>query len=235
LKEKVLLLHGMGRTRASMRNAARRLEDLGWRTRRLGYPSLTRPIERLAEHVAEQIERESGRIHFVTHSLGGLVLRRLLYTHRPANLGRAVMLAPPNRGSRLARRFSRLGRVVPALRQLALPEADLNQLLGPIDFELLVVAGSRPTGPLRWLARTASDGVVTVDETFARGAGDALVVPRGHTFIMDSAEVLDRVDQFLRAGHETDPSSENCQAAGTPGNDVISRSRRSDATEPSIE
>ena len=207
--EKILLLHGMGRTRASMRRAALRLEELGWSTRRIGYPSLTRPIERLAEHVAEQIEGESGRIHFVTHSLGGLVLRRLLHTHRPMNLGRAVMLAPPNRGSRLARRFSRLGRVVPALRQLALPAADLNRLLGPIDFELLVVAGTRATGPLRWLAQRASDGIVTVDETFAGDAGESLVVQRGHTFIMDSPEVLDRVDQFLRTGRPNRSSSED--------------------------
>lgn len=200
MKETVLLLHGMGRTRLSMRRAARRLEELGWRTRCIGYPSLTRPIERLAEHVAEQIAGETGRIHFVTHSLGGLVLRRLLHTHRPANFGRAAMLAPPNRGSRLARRFSRLGRVVPAVRQLALPEADLNRLLGPIDFELLVVAGSRAVGPLRWLARTANDGIVTVDETFAGERGDSLVVPWGHTFIMDSPDVLDTVDRFLRTG-----------------------------------
>jgi len=192
-----------------MRRAALRLEELGWSTRRIGYPSLTRPIERLAEHVAEQIEGESGRIHFVTHSLGGLVLRRLLHTHRPMNLGRAVMLAPPNRGSRLARRFSRLGRVVPALRQLALPAADLNRLLGPIDFELLVVAGTRATGPLRWLAQRASDGIVTVDETFAGDAGESLVVQRGHTFIMDSPEVLDRVDQFLRTGRPNRSSSED--------------------------
>jgi len=183
-----------------MRVAARRLEERGWSTRRIGYPSLTRPIERLAEHVAERIEGESGRIHFVTHSLGGLVLRRLLHKHRPANLGRAVMLAPPNRGSRLARRFTRLGRVVPALRQLALSETDLERLIGPVDFELLVVAGTRPAGPLRWLGQTDNDGIVTVDETFARDGGDSFVVRRGHTFIMNSPEVLDTVDRFLRTG-----------------------------------
>ena len=77
-----------------MRKASRRLEEFGWSTRRIGYPSLTRPIERLAEHVAEQIAGESARIHFVTHSLGGLVLRRLLHAHRPANLGRVVMAGP---------------------------------------------------------------------------------------------------------------------------------------------
>ena len=96
-------------------------------------------------------------------------------------------------------------------------------MLGPIDFELLVVAGTRAAGPLRWLAPTASDGIVTVDETFAGTRGDSLVVPRGHTFIMDSPEVLDRVDQFLRAGDETTASSENCQAAPiSPGEGAIS-------------
>ncbi len=200
MREKVLMLHGMGRTRFSMFRAARRLEALGWKTRLVGYPSLTRPIERLAEHVAGQIEGETGRLHFVTHSLGGLVLRRLLHDRRPADLGRAVMLAPPNRGSRLARRFSGFGRVVPAMRQLALPETELERLLGPIDFELLVVAGTRAVGPLRWLARTASDGVVAVDETFAGGHQDPFVVARGHTFIMDSPEVLEKVDRFLRTG-----------------------------------
>jgi hypothetical protein len=218
-----------------MRNAARRLEQLGWSTRRIGYPSLTRPIERLAEHVAEQIRGESGRIHFVTHSLGGLVLRRLLYSDRPANLGRAVMLAPPNRGSRLARRFTRLGRVVPALQQLGLPEAELHRLLGPIDFELLVVAGTRAAGPLRWLSETASDGIVTVDETFADECADSLVVARGHTFIMDSPEVLARVDQFLRAGAES-ASSENSQlSTGRPPADSIDRSNPMDATDSSAE
>ena len=197
----------MGRTRVSMRHAAGRLDSLGWRTRCVGYPSLTRPIERLAEHVAERLAGETQRLHFVTHSLGGLVLRRLLHVHRPANLGRAVMLAPPNRGSRLARRFSRLGRVVPAVRQLALPEKDLNHLLGPIDFELLVIAGSRAVGPLRWLTQTTNDGLVSVDETLAGNAGDSFVVQRGHTFIMDSQEVLETVDRFLRAGSPGEKNS----------------------------
>ena len=224
----------MGRTPVSMRRAANRLEELGWSTRRIGYPSLTRPIERLAEHVAERIAGESGTIHFVTHSLGGLVLRRLLYTHRPPNLGRVAMLAPPNRGSRLARSFTRLGRAVPALRQMALPEADLERLLGPVDFELLVVAGTRAAGPLRWLARSASDGIVTVDETFAREGVDSLVVPRGHTFIMNSPEVLDRVDQFLRGGLAARPS-ENSHVAKTspPLDGTISRISLNDATAPS--
>jgi len=198
-RETVVLLHGMGRTTVSMRRTAQRLESLGWNTRRIGYPSLTRPIERLAEHVAERLAGETGRLHFVTHSLGGLVLRRLLHTQRPANLGRVVMLAPPNRGSRLARRFSRMGRVVPAVRQLALPVEDLDRLLGPVDFEVLVIAGSRAAGPMRWLTRTANDGLVSVDETFATGRDDALIVPRGHTFIMDSPEVLEALDQFLRS------------------------------------
>lgn len=200
MKEKVLLLHGMGRTRASMRGAAVKLEALGWETRRVGYPSLNRSIERLADHVAEEIEQETARLHFVTHSLGGLVLRRLVHVHRPRNLGRVVMLAPPNRGSRLARRVAPIGRVVPAIRQLAASEDELQRLLGPVDFEVLVIAGSRSLGPLRWLGPESNDGLVTVDETLADSHDSTVVVPRGHTFIMQAPEVIEKIDRFLRGG-----------------------------------
>lgn len=196
----VVLLHGMGRTRYSMRRAGRRLRDLGWDTRLIGYPSLTRPIEILARHVADRVQDNGVKLHFVTHSLGGLVLRRLLHAHRPADVGRVVMLAPPNRGSELARTFAALGQVVPAIRQMALPEAELETLLGPIDFDVLIVAGSRAAGPLRWLTGAANDGLVTVEETVANAAPEPLVVRRGHTRIMDSWEVLEAVDRFLRTG-----------------------------------
>lgn len=192
----VVLLHGMGRTRLSMRRAAGRLGRMGWSTRLVGYPSLTCPIENMAAHVAGKLEDVRGTLHFVTHSLGGLVLRRLLREHRPQRLGRVVMLAPPNRGSGLARRLTVFGRVVPAIRQLSRPEEELDALLGPLNQDVLVVAGTRAIGPLRWITKTSNDGIVTVEET----GGRPLVVRAGHTFIMNSPEVLAAVHRFLTNG-----------------------------------
>ena len=192
----VVLLHGMGRTRLSMRRAARKLAGMGWRTRLVGYPSLTRPIEELASHVAERLVGELRPLHFVTHSLGGLVLRRLLRDRRLPAVGRTVMLAPPNRGSELARRLAVFGRVVPAMRVLARTEAELDEFFGPIEGEVLVVAGSRAIGPLRWVTGSSNDGIVTVEETGA----NPCVVHAGHTFIMNSPDVLVVVDRFLRTG-----------------------------------
>jgi alpha-beta hydrolase superfamily lysophospholipase len=192
----VVLLHGMGRTRLSMRRASRKLNGMGWRTRLVGYPSLTRPIEDLASHVAGSLAGEIGPLHFVTHSLGGLVLRRLLRDRRPPAVGRMVMLAPPNRGSDLARRLELFGRVVPAIRVLARTEAELDTFFGPLEGEVLVVAGSRAIGPLRWVTESPNDGIVRVEETGA----NPFVVHAGHTFIMNAPEVLAVVDRFLRTG-----------------------------------
>ena len=192
----VVLLHGMGRTRLSMRRAARELRLRGWRTRLVGYPSLTRPIEALATHVAERTAEEPRPLHFVTHSLGGVVLRRMLSHCRPSGFGRAVMLAPPNRGSALARRVARLGVLVPALRLLARPGSEVEEVLGPFDEDVLVVAGSRAIGPLRWVTGEANDGIVTVEET----GPHPFVVSAGHTFIMNSPEVLAAIDRYLETG-----------------------------------
>ena len=122
-RDTVILLHGLGRTRGSMAWAARRLRREGYRTIRIGYPSLKKPIEELAEHVASRLpDPGDGRLHFLTHSLGGIVLRCMVAGNRPQNLGRVVMLGPPNRGSAVAVWFLNLAPfrwiIGPAGRQL---------------------------------------------------------------------------------------------------------------------
>jgi pimeloyl-ACP methyl ester carboxylesterase len=208
-QDRVVLLHGLGRTRLSMKIAGSRIEDAGYRALNIGYPSRSRKIEELAERVRSEIARRTtdgrGRVHFLTHSMGGIVVRALLAGDRSwIRLGRVVMLSPPNRGSRMARRVldHGLAGVVlgPASRQLVAGPESLPSRLGPVDYDVGVIAGNRPFHPLTALLPGESDGVVGVEEARLEGMTDFLVVPRGHTFIMNGPEVVEQAVHFFRHG-----------------------------------
>jgi pimeloyl-ACP methyl ester carboxylesterase len=194
MTEAVLVLHGMHRRASSMAGLAASLERAGFRAEAWAYPSGSAPFEvhgaSLAARLAE-IDREPAveRVHLVGHSLGGIVARHAIATARPRKLGRLVMLAPPNRGSRVARVLAPLlGRVVKPLAQLSSdPASAVNLLAPPLDVEVGVIAAAR-------------DGKVRVEDTHLAGEKDHLVVPGFHTFIMNRPEVHEAVERFLRTG-----------------------------------
>ena len=206
----VVLLHGIGGFALLLKPMELSLEEHGYFVANVTYPSLSDPIESLAvEAVEEGLQRCSvqglSRIHFVTHSMGGILVRQYLSQESIAGLERVVMLAPPNQGSRFADFVgdSPLGKVYEpdALAQLGTGEDSVPRRLDAPDFELGVIAGTRnlrklipgtPTEP--------SDGVVTVDETKAPGMKDFLLAPATHTTIIWNAEVQRQTAHFLRTG-----------------------------------
>lgn len=202
----VVLLHGLGRTSLSLLIAHALLRKAGYRCVSIHYPSRSRTIEELARYVRARLpDGTEGKVHFLTHSMGGLIARYLLRFDRPASLGRVVMLAPPNQGSQLAGRLRRSGifeKVLgPAAKQLGSGSELLAELLGPIDFELGVITGDRPRGtPLARLIRGPSDGKVAIDEARIDGMADFLVVHRGHTFIMNDPKVIRQAAHFFETG-----------------------------------
>ncbi len=199
------------------------MAPLAWRLRRaglravnLGYPSRRHPIDTLAAGVVSQLrEREwlapggsPAALHFVTHSMGGIVLRALAHADAagptPA-IGRVVMLAPPNRGSELVdylRHFPPFRWLNgPAGLQLGTDSASVPLALGPVDFELGVIAGRRSLNPLfSRVFSGANDGKVAVEGAGVEGMKELLVVDQDHTFMPARAAVAHQVLHFLRHG-----------------------------------
>lgn len=215
----VVLLHGIGGFALILKSMELSLEEHGYFVANVTYPSLTDPIESLAtEAVEEGIEKCAAqglsRIHFVTHSLGGILVRQYLSQKAIEGLERVVMLAPPNQGSQFADYVgdSPLRKMYEpdALAQLGTGEESVPRRLGAPDFELGVIAGNRnlrklipgtPTEP--------SDGVVTIEETKAPGMKDFLLVPATHTSIVWNAEVQRQTAHFLRYGRFDHPPAED--------------------------
>jgi len=206
----VVLLHGLARRPASMRKLAAALSDAGYLVQNHGYPSRRGTVANLAAEVVPDAIRQCDKgtdlpIHFVTHSMGGILLRQYLANEKPDTIGRTVMLSPPNHGSELV---DKLGRVPgfkllngPAGRQLGTGERGLPGKLGAADFEVGVITGSRSLNPFySLLIPGKDDGKVSIEHARLEGMADFLVVPRSHTFIMNSDQVIEQVRHFLAAG-----------------------------------
>ncbi len=204
--ETVILLHGIGRTDKSMAGMEKALQEADFKTFNIHYPSRKQPIDTLAVFVSEKLKSlQTDKIHFVTHSMGGLIVRTLLENHRPDNLGRIVMLAPPNHGSEIADYYG--GTVLykwfygPAGQELT--TSSVRARNEKIDYELGIIAGSTNWHyPSAWfLIDGPSDGPVSIESTRLPGMKDHFTLPAAHTFIMDNKKVQAQTVHFLRHGH----------------------------------
>ncbi|HWN95676.1 MAG TPA: alpha/beta fold hydrolase [Methylomirabilota bacterium] len=209
-RDSVVLLHGMGRTTVSMQRLDWSLKSRGYQVINLSLPSTRLSVERLAgEHLAPAVQRigtrPEGRIHFVTHSLGGIVLRQYLAENSLPNLGRVVMLGPPNQGSEVADRLKNnvfyQFATGPGGQQLGTRAGDLPCRLGPVSCELGVIAGDRSFNPFfSRLLNGPDDGKVSVASTRLKGMSDFLVLRTSHTWMTWRQPVIDQVLAFLASG-----------------------------------
>lgn len=207
--EIVVLLHGIGRTGWSMRPLERPLRAAGYVSLNLTYPSRHLPIEDLASFVGSRLD-EAGvwsryrKVHFVTHSMGGLIAAEYLRTISSEQLGRVVMIAPPNGGSEVADLlqgfapyhllFGPAGRQVTTTarrRALPFPHYDLGIIAGTRGWPYLLghLALPRP-----------HDGRVSVARTRHEGMRDHITVHATHTRIVAHPEVAPQVIAFLARG-----------------------------------
>jgi triacylglycerol lipase len=202
----VVLIHGAGRSPASLSIMASTLRGAGFCTVMADYPSRAAPLEALTGQLDAALRGCGPRPpHVVTHSMGAILLRLWLERHPTAEIDRVVMLAPPNRGSALvdagrghALFESLLG---PAGMQLGTGAADWPARLGPVPVETGVIAGSLSFSPLgSALLAGPDDGKVAVAATGVAGMTDHLVLRATHTFLMNDPEVIAQTVAFLRTG-----------------------------------
>lgn len=209
--ECVILLHGLARTALSMQRMKRSLEGNGYRVANVDYPSRDHKIEVLAplaiEDGLDKCGEDSGisTVHFVTHSLGGILVRVYLADNAIANLGRVVMLAPPNQGSKAVDEMERIPGFDwlhgPAGYQLGKGPESVPLRLGTPDFDFAVIAGDRTIDPITSaILDDPDDGKVSVSDTRLEGMRDFVVVPVSHAMIMQDRAVIRLVMNYLARG-----------------------------------
>jgi pimeloyl-ACP methyl ester carboxylesterase len=214
--ECVVLLHGLARSATSMNKMERELEKAGYATANIDYPSRDYTVEDLAdiaipEGLAACREQEGvTRIHFVTHSLGGILVRQYLSRHEIDELGRVVMLGPPNQGSAAVDELADVPGFDwlngPAGRQLGKGDASVPLRLGPADFELGVIAGNRTIDPITSaVLEDPDDGRVSVADTKLEGMADFIVVDHSHAFMMRMRRPIELTMTFLQTGSFGEP------------------------------
>ncbi len=208
-REQVVVLHGLFRSSSSMAAIAERLEAAGYSVFNLDYDSRHETVEQMVDEIRPKLQQcclsGNQKLHFVTHSLGGIVARAYIDRYQPKRLGRVVMLGPPNQGSELADLLSQseLAGLVfgPVLFELGTGPESVPNRLGKADFELGVIIGNRSWN---WLGSMiipgADDGTVAVRRAQMEGMDDYRIMPHTHTFIMQRDQVIDEILYFLNHG-----------------------------------
>ena len=189
------------------------LKLLGYKTVNIDYPSTKYSLNELIDLVYKKINKEidlstmksDSKIHFVGHSMGGLITRGIISKYPIKNLGRVVQLGTPNHGSKIAGNFEKLklfGLIYgPAGYQLTTKDDNRKGLFKPINYELGSLAGNKNINPLGLMLDGDNDGTVSVESTKVEGMKDHHIIKASHIFFPFYTEAKYQTAYFLQTGH----------------------------------
>ena len=200
----IVVLHGLWLKGTELGLLRSRLRTAGFDPQQFRYPSMAAGLDQNAAGLAAHLEALPGQtLHLLGHSLGGVVILRMLQRYAVERIGRVVCLGSPLQGSGAARVLANLPG---GTRVLGKTMADLSHG-GVVDRwsgaqELGIIAGDFPLGLGQLLGGVPvpHDGTVAVQETRLEGATDHLVLPVSHFSMLWSREVVEQVVCFLRDG-----------------------------------
>jgi triacylglycerol lipase len=209
--ENIILLHGLCRTTHSMTKMQHALTEAGYTVWNVDYPSRTALIQTLADDaigkaVANCQQNGATRIDFVTHSMGGILVRSYLARHNIPDLGRVVMIAPPNQGSEVVDKLGGLHLFKwingPAGNELGTDKHSVPNQLGPANFPVGIIAGDRSINWINslFMIPGPNDGKVSVERAKLAGMKDFIVIHATHTFIARNNEAIRQTIAFLQNG-----------------------------------
>ena len=210
--ETVVMLHGLWRSRTAMWLMSHRLEDAGFRVERIGYDSTHETPEQILDSVAAQIDAccktLPHTVHFVGHSLGGLIIRAYLADNAMRRQGRVVLIGTPNQGTPLVDAFQDtwwLALAGPTAEALGTDPDSFPKSLPPPEYAVGVIAGLSENGLAQHILAGHSDGMVPVESTKLVGMADFILVKSGHSSMRYSEEVARQTIAFLRRGRFDHP------------------------------
>lgn len=211
-RETIVLLHGIFRGRLDMWPLQKYLEISGYDVLNISYPARKKTLEELSVHLDKKIKAHRNyhpatTLHFVTHSLGSLLARYYIRDYCPENLGRVVMLGPPNLGSEWAD-YMAAGKLLKHLYKVAFGPAGFQLLTTHVhdgcdeaDYDLGIIAGRKSAVPFaRFILSGDHDGMVAVERTKLKGMTDHIVMDTTHTYMITKPSVMRQVKSFLQIG-----------------------------------
>jgi hypothetical protein len=206
-KEIIVLLHGLGRSNTSMWLLASRLEDAGYYVRRVEYDSLHQVPDEILQDIGSQINHcckaHAQSVHFVGHSLGGLMVRAYLQDNQIDELGRVVLLGTPNQGTDAADHFSDgwLMKVLgPTAQALGTDRNSFPKSLKAPHYPVGIIAGERKGEFNDPVIPGKDDGLVSVEATKIDAMTDFILIETGHSMMRYDREVADQTIEFIKNG-----------------------------------
>jgi pimeloyl-ACP methyl ester carboxylesterase len=206
-KEIIVLLHGLGRNNTSMWLLASRLEEAGYYVQRVGYSSLHQNPDEILKDISSQInqccQRHAQSVHFVGHSLGGLMIRAYLQDNKVNKLGRVVLLGTPNKGTEAVDHFSDgwlIDLLGPTARALGTGNESFPNSLQAPYYPVGIIAGERKNKLIDPVIPGRDDGVVSIEATKIDAMTDFVIIETSHIMMRYDREVADQTIEFIKRG-----------------------------------